>query len=323
MTKFTHSETTVAPEYSIVIPVYGNEESIDSLFVALNAICLELDHETEVIFVNDASPDNSSVAIANRALTAKFRVRLLSHSRNFGAFAAIRTGLRVAEGKFIGVISADLQEPPELLIAFFEKLRGNSADIIFGSRSTRNDPLRTIFFAKCYWLMYRKFVNSEVPKNGIDVFACTSQVAKIINRLNETNTSLIGMLFWIGFRREFLPYDRLPRPFGKSSWTFRMKFQYMLNSVYAFSDLPIRIIRTIGFVGATFSLFLSSVVLLALMSGQIQVPGYVPTIIAILFGNSAILIALGILGSYIWRIYENSQGRPFAITYNESKGVDN
>jgi hypothetical protein len=102
-----------------------------------------------------------------------------------------------------------------------------------------------------------------------------------------------------------------------------MKFQYMLNSVYAFSDLPIRIIRTIGFVGATFSLLLSSVVLLALMSGQIQVPGYVPTIIAILFGNSAILIALGILGSYIWRIYENSQGRPFAITYNESKGVDN
>ena len=305
-------------DYSIIIPVYRNEDSIDALFDSLERIATVLGGSTEVIFINDASPDSSALVILRRMLSTPLSIRLIHHSRNFGSFAAIRTGFQVADGAYVGVISADLQEPPDLLISFFAKLKDSSTDIVFGSRNTRNDPKLSTFFSNTYWSFYRKYVNSDIPKNGVDVFACTNQVTKVLNSLKETNTSLIGMLFWIGFKREFQEYDRMARPFGKSSWTFRNKFQYMSNSVYAFSDLPIRIIRRIGFFGTSFSLMLSFFLSMASLNGQINVPGYAPIMIAILFGNSAVLIALGILGSYLWRTYENSQGRPFSVSYQES-----
>jgi glycosyltransferase involved in cell wall biosynthesis len=306
-------------KYSIVIPVYKNESSIDQLFDSLEKVAAELDGQVQLIFVNDSSPDSSAMRILKRSKQSTLEIKLIHHSRNFGSFSAIRTGLRHASGDLIGVISADLQEPPSLLIAFFRRLQNEPIDILFGSRVRRNDPVLARTFSTVYWALYRKFINRDIPKNGVDVFACKQNVVGVINGLNEVNTSLIGMLFWIGFNRSFQEYERLPRPYGRSSWTMGKKFRYMSNSIFAFSDLPIRIIRTLGVMGSFISITLAVFLIAASLAGKIEVPGYAPIMLSILFGNSAVLVGLGILGSYLYRTYENTQMRPFAISYSQSE----
>ena len=306
-------------KYAIVIPVYNNEASIEPLFDALEKVQVQLNDVVEVVFVDDASPDSAVLTILKRSQVSNLDIKLIHHSRNFGSFSAIRTGLRYASADFIGVISADLQEPPSLLIEFFERLENSSADIIFGLRIGRNDPYLSRIFSSVYWSLYRKYINKEIPKNGVDIFACKKNVTDVSNQLNERNTSLIGMLFWMGFNRDFLEYERLERQHGKSSWTFMKRIRYMSNSVFAFSDLPIRIIRILGVLGSSISIALGLFLMIFSLTGRIEVPGYAPTMLAILFGNSAILIGLGILGSYLWRTYENSQSRPYAISYPHHK----
>jgi glycosyltransferase involved in cell wall biosynthesis len=309
-------------KYSIVIPVYKSESSIEPLFDALEKVQAQLDKTVEVVFVNDASPDSVALRILKRSQGSKLEVKLIHHSRNFGSFSSIRTGFRYTSADFVGVISADLQEPPGLLLSFFEQLENTSVDIVFGSRTSRTDPILSRIFSSVYWFFYKKFINKEIPKNGVDVFACKKSVVDVINQFNETNTSLVGMLFWVGFNREFQKYERLERQHGKSAWTFKKKMEYMSNSVFAFSDLPIRIIRTLGVLGGLISLALGGFLLISSLTGRIQVPGYAPIMLAILFGNSAILIGLGILGSYLWRTHENSQARPFAISFSDDmRGV--
>jgi glycosyltransferase involved in cell wall biosynthesis len=305
-------------KYSIVIPVYKNESSIDPLFDSLEEIASELDGKVEIIFVNDSSPDSSAMQILKRSQKSKLEIKLLHHSRNFGSFSAIRTGLQYTSGNLIGVISADLQEPPSLLISFFQRLQNEPIDILFGSRTRRSDPVLSRTFSKLYWSLYRKFINKDIPKNGVDVFACKQNVATVINKLGEVNTSLIGMLFWVGFNRGFQEYDRQPREHGRSSWTIKKKFDYMSDSIFAFSDLPIRVIRTLGVIGTFISISIAVFLVAASLAGTIKVPGYAPIMLAILFGNSAVLLGLGILGSYLYRTYENTKMRPFAVVVDEN-----
>ncbi len=303
-------------KYSVVIPVYNNELTICELFVLLEDVASQLNGKVEIIFVNDSSLDSSPIQILECSQRSTLEVKLLHHSRNFGSFSAVRTGLEIASGEFVGVISADLQEPPNLLISFFARLESEPLDIIFGSRIARNDPIISRFFSTLYWFLYRKFINKVIPRNGVDVFACKKEVVAVVNKLRETNTSLIAMLFWVGFRRGFEEYERLARVQGQSSWTFSKKLKYMADSIFSFSDLPIRVIRMTGLLGSLISLSLGLFLLIASLTGNINVPGYVPIMLAILLGNSAILIGLGIIGSYLWRTYQNTQMRPFAIAYN-------
>ena len=307
------SDSPTHVKFEVVIPIYKNEESLSELLLRLEEVSNCLDGTFEAIFVDDFSPDNSATFLLNSTKDVSFKISLIRHSRNFGSFAAIRTGLRFSRADFVGVISADLQEPPLLLLEFFAELQKGAADIVFGTRVNRQDPIVSRVFSAAYWRVYRRFINREIPVGGVDVFACTNQVTKVINNLSEGRTSLIGMLFWVGYRRSFIDYTRSHRKFGKSSWSFRKKLGYMADSVFSFSDLPIRLIRTIGAVGALSSLILSTILFLLASKDAINVPGYAPLMIVILFSSSANLLALGILGSYIWRSFELAQSRPISV----------
>jgi glycosyltransferase involved in cell wall biosynthesis len=305
------------PKYSIVIPVYRNEESIPELFDSLEKFSHELSGELEIIFVNDGSPDLTAFVIQQRARVSDLQVFLIHHTRNFGSFSAIRTGIKISTGDYIAVISADMQEPPNLLLTFFERLENEEIDIIFGVRKERFDPIFSRILSGIYWKLYRTFVNPELPKNGVDVFACRGEVAGVVKSFHEVNTSLVGLLFWVGFKREFQEYERLPRIHGRSAWTFRKKLRYMNDSIFAFSNFPIRLIGILGIFGSLLSFILSLLVTFVYLQGNITVPGYVPIVLSILFGNSTILLSVGIIGSYLWRTYHNSQNRPYAITYSQ------
>jgi polyisoprenyl-phosphate glycosyltransferase len=299
--------------YSLIVPVYRNQESLPDLLAALADINAALDGKLEAVFVVDGSPDRSYAVLREALPKAGFASQLLLLSRNFGSFAAIRCGLQAARGEYFAVLAADLQEPPELATKFFQQLAADEADVIVGTRDSRADPLFSRFASNVFWRLYRRLVNPEIPAGGVDVFGCNRKFCEQLLKLDERHSSLIGLLFWLGFRRKTVSYERRARRHGKSAWTFRRKMSYMLDSIFAFSDLPIRLLLIVGMAGVSVSVIYGVAVIVLRMLGDLIVPGYAATIVAILFFGGLNALGLGIIGSYVWRAYANIQQRPLAV----------
>lgn len=295
---------------SLVIPVYRNEDNIPPLLDALETLHQHLDGRLEVVFVVDGSPDNSAVLLKHLLPTATFRSQLLLLSRNFGSFAAIQAGLRAGRGQYFAVMAADLQEPPSLIIEFDRILASGNADITVGLRTKRDDGVLAGAASGIFWSLYRRLVIREIPPGGVDVFGCTAQVRDLIVELKENNSSLVGLLFWAGFRRENVPYVRAKREIGTSAWTFSKKFRYLSNSIFSFTDLPIRALTLIGTLGLVSSTFLALLTLVAKLTGTIEVPGYAATVLIVTFFGGLNCLGLGVVGNYVWRSFENTKGRP-------------
>jgi glycosyltransferase involved in cell wall biosynthesis len=300
-------------KYSVIIPVYKNEESIPRLLVALDQLNTQLNFCMEVVFVVDGSPDGSFMILEKHLPQLAFSVQLLGHSRNFGSFAAIRSGLLVAKGEYFAVMAADLQEPPELLLSIFASLFANECDIAIGSRIARKDPLTTRIPSYIFWWMYRKLIEPEMPPGGVDVFGCNRAFREQLLLLEESRSSLIALVFWLGFRRKVFDYKRLARQEGVSSWTFKMKVDYMLDSIFAFTDYPVRLLMKLGAIGLIFSVLLGLIVLAGHLLGNISVPGYATTIFVVLLFGALNTLGIGIVGTYAWRTYENTKRRPLAV----------
>jgi glycosyltransferase involved in cell wall biosynthesis len=300
-------------KYSVIVPVYKNEASIPSLLDAISALSRQLDNELEAVFVVDGSPDRSFELLTQAMATVDFPVQLLAHSRNFGSFAAIRSGLIAARGQFFGVLAADLQEPPELLVAFFKSLESDECDIAIGTRNSRRDPLSSRLASSLFWGVYRRMVVPDMPEGGVDVFGCNRQFRDQLIKLEESRSSLIALIFWLGFRRKLIGYERQERQQGKSAWTLKKKIDYMMDSIFAFTDYPIQLLIKIGTVGSIGSIALALMVLLAKLNGTIVVPGYAATVLVVLILGAVNLLGVGLVGTYAWRAYENSKHRPLAV----------
>lgn len=305
--------------YSVVIPVYRNAESIDRLLAALRDLNVSLGGRLETVFVVDGSPDRSYELLQNAMPALPFRAQLLAHSRNFGSFAAIRTGLSAATGEFFAVMAADLQEPPELLVSFFGSLDSGECDVAVGERSGRADPFVSRIVSRGFWWLYRRLVVREMPEGGVDIFACNRRFRDQLLLLEESRSSLIALVFWLGFKRKHFPYERRARQEGRSAWTLRKKIDYMMDSVFAFTDLPIKMLINIGAIGSLASIVLAIVVAAARISGAIEVPGYAATMIVVLLFGALNLFGLGLVGSYAWRAYENTKRRPLAVIAMKSE----
>jgi len=303
----------VAAKYSLVIPVYKNEPNVPSLIEALDELSAKLDHQLEVVFVVDGSPDASFERLHELLPARPFVSQLCLLSRNFGSFAAIAAGLREATGDYFAVMAADLQEPPELILEFFHSLEREPVDVTLGVRSNRNDPVLQSLSSRLYWAMYRRFVQRDMPEGGIDIFGCNRAFRDRLIALPESNSSLVGLVLWLGFRRKLVPYERRRREIGRSAWTFRKKLRYLSDSVFAFSDLPIRLLIFVGMLGMSVAAILTLIVLIAKLSGSIEVPGYTATVLSLLFFGGLNSFGLGIIGSYVWRSFENTKQRPTSV----------
>jgi glycosyltransferase involved in cell wall biosynthesis len=304
----------VKPAVSIVIPVYGNEATVPALIERLDGYAAQLaPARMEAVFVIDGSPDRSGERIRELLPTATFDAQLVWHARNFGAFAAIRTGLEAAAGDAIAVMAADLQEPAETILQMLAPVRAGTADVVLATRTGRDDSWSVRVTSAAFWRTYRRLVQRDAPAGGVDMFACTTAVRDVLVSLRESNTSLVGLLMWAGYRREVVEYRRQARADGESGWTFRRRVRYMLDSVYSFTDLPITAIITVGMIGIIGSFIAAIVVFAAWVSGRIDIQGYTPLMMLLLALTSTVLFAPGVIGSYVWRTYENSKARPLAL----------
>lgn len=295
---------------SLVVPVYRNSANIESLLAAVEGINRDLQGDLEVVFVVDGSPDDSYLQLSRELPRAGFRSQLLSLSRNFGAFSAIRAGLEAANADYFAVMAADLQEPPELIVQFYEHLRGGEYDVAVGRRDSRED---TSLSSSLFWRFYRRFVQSELPVGGVDVFGCSRAVRDQLVELRETNSSLVGLLFWVGFRRVSVPYARRARRLGASGWTLAKKVRYLTDSIFSFSDLPIKVLLRVGLFGLLLSFVFGCAVLWWKVFSSTPVPGYAATALLIMFFGTLNCFGLGVIGLYVWHTFENTKGRPSYI----------
>lgn len=306
--------------FSVVIPVYKNEGSIPRLLKSLTDLARGMKGQMEVVFVVDGSPDQSFSMLRDALPKLEFSAQLLAHSRNFGSFPAIRTGLKAAKGEYFGVMAADLQEPPDLMIEFFNALKYDECDVVIGSRVRRNDPWTSQLASRMFWGMYRRLIVTDMPEGGVDVFGCNRVFKEHLLNLTESRSSLVALIFWLGFRRKVVGYERLIREEGSSSWTLKKKIDYMLDSIFAFTDYPIRLLTRIGLFGCVMSTVIALIILIARLTHQISLPGYVPTMLVVLFFGALNIFGLGLVGTYAWRAYENSKQRPLSVVAVE---IDN
>lgn len=298
---------------SLVVPVYNNAANIGPLMEALDGLFDDLQGELELVCIVDGSPDDSHARLGEHLPRQRFPSQLLALSRNFGAFSAVRAGLAAARGTRLAVMAADLQEPPELIVEFDRLLRSGEVDVVVGQRLGRADGWWTRLTSGAFWTVYRRWVQPEMPPGGVDVFGCTDKVRRELVRMEETNTSLVGLLFWAGFRRAAVPYWRRPRAIGESAWTLRKRLAYLSDSLFTFSDLPIRALLAVGALGFAISAAYAAIVTIAKLFFSIPVPGYAGTVILVSFFGGLNSFGLGVLGGYLWRTFENSRHRPSYI----------
>lgn len=311
--------------FTVVVPVYKNEESIDRLLDAVAGVAADLAElavELELVVVVDGSPDQSYAKIQNRLAGLSYRCRLIGHSRNFGSFAAIRTGLEHGTGEYFGVMAADLQEPPHLMVDFAQALTGGDCDVVVGRRVGRSDTRYGSISSRLFWGMYRRFIVRDMPPGGVDVFGCTREFRDRLLELEESRTSLVGLIFWLGFDRKEVEYTRLEREEGVSAWTLRKKLSYMSDSIFAFTDYPIRVLLRFGLVATVFSVIAGVIVTVARLTGDIEVPGYAALMLVTLTFGSLLTFGMGLVGEYAWRAYENTKRRPASVVARRQDNID-
>jgi hypothetical protein len=189
-------------------------------------------------------------------------------------------------------------------------MRSGRADVVFGHRTGRTDAWLSQLLSESFWTLYRRFVLPDMPKGGIDVIGCTRQVRDRLLEMKELNTNLIALLFWLGFRRAFVPYERRERLEGRSAWTVGQKLRYALDSVFSFTDLPIKALLLLGVAGTSTAVIAAVTVFVGWWLGHIPVLGYTPLMLAISVFGGLTALGLGIIGQYLWLSLQNARGRP-------------
>jgi glycosyltransferase involved in cell wall biosynthesis len=300
---------------SIVVPVYKNEGSIEHLLNRISEISGAVTGTVEAVFVVDGSPDKSLEVLRSSLPRDGFDSKVLLLSRNFGAFSAIRAGLREARGEATVVMAADLQEPTSLILDMLGIVQRDEADVAVGVRESRKDGVVSRTLSAVFWKVFNRVSSLELPRGGVDIFALSRSARETLNSFEESSTSLIGLIYWMGFRRQEVPYHRVERQVGKSSWSLQKRINYAKDSITAFSEFPLSVFLWSGVIGAVVSLVFALIGAFQYMFTSDHQSQREITAIGLLFVASYLMAGLGIIGTYLWRLAENVRNRPDSITW--------
>lgn len=300
------------PRLAVVVPVYGNEGSLPELYRRIVAAVEGLGFELVLQFVNDRSPDNSQTVLEALA-AADPRVRVLLLSRNHGSFTAIAAGLaETADCAAAVILSADLQDPPEMIPTMVAQWRAGKKAVLC-SRRSRQDPGMSKFFSQAFHWLYRKAVMPEMPPGGFDFCLIDRCVVQVLLQSSEKKASLVGLIVWAGFDRAVLEYDRAERVHGRSMWTFAKKLSYAFHSMVAFSSFPLRMFLFFGLLMSVLSLCGIVYVVVVTFAGLITTPGWASIVVLELLIITLLFLGFGVLGGYLWNNLEQTRKRPLFI----------
>ena len=298
-------------KFSIVVPVYQEELSLPSTIPRLLSLRDKISCELELVFVDDGSKDHSLEILLKYQMLYPKNILVVKLTRNFGAFAAVQAGFMKATGDCVGVIMADLQDPPEL---FMEMIKNWEKGIkaVFAVRRERHDPKLSNFFSNSYYSIFRRFAIPGYPKGGFDFLLIDRQVVNEINRICEKNTNIMTLIYWLGYEYVMIPYTRKKREKGKSNWTMGKKIKLAIDSFVGFSYFPIRLLSGLGLIFTLSSFIYGAIAIYKWWIGKVP-EGWTSLMIVLTFTAGIQMIMLGVLGEYLWRFLDQSRKRPMYI----------
>ena len=301
------------PLLSIVVPVYHEAANLARFHDAVTAVLQRIGGvDWEFVFVDDGSRDGSFAVV--EALRARdHRVNALRFPRNFGSHIAIAAGIDHCHGDAAVIMAADLQDPPEVLAAFVDRWR-EGYDVVWGARTGRDDGLLRRWVMGAFYALVRRFAIPTYPKGGTGSFCLISRrMVETFRQCAERNRLTFGLIAWSGFRETQVPYHRPPRQAGRSSWTLSRMVKSAIDTFISFSFLPIRAISYFGLVVSAISFLFGFYLLLNKLIYGAHVEGWTSVMLAVLVLGGVQLTMIGVLGEYLWRILDESRGRPLYV----------
>lgn len=289
---------------SIVTPAFNERSNLPMLYERLTAVLRQVDWEW--IIVDDHSRDDT-FAVIERLVALDSRIRGIRLARNSGSHLAITCGLQHSSGDAAALVVSDLQDPPEMLLEMLDRWR-TGVQVVWAVRRQQPGETHHTWFASIYYWIMRRFVGmSDMPATGADFFLIDRVVIDAFLAAADRHVSVFALLMWLGFRREFIEYDKQPRARGHSGWTLAKKLKLVVDSIVGFSDFPIWWFMY-GGVAAVIVAVVPAVAALVVYSGVGSALLLVMALVIGLFGLQ--LIALGMLGHYIWRGLDEARKRP-------------
>lgn len=305
---------------SIIVPCYNEEESMPLFYDEICKVASSFKKvDFEFIFVNDGSRDRT-LEIARELANSDKRVRYISFSRNFGKEAAILAGLEYSVGDYVAIMDADLQDPPSMLHEMYDGIKNDGYDCVATRRVSRKGepPIRS-FFAKCYYKLINKISKTEIVDGARDYRLMTRQMVNSILSLKEYNRFSKGIFSWVGYNTKWLEYKNVERVAGTTKWSFWKLFLYSLESIVAFSTVPLAIASIIGLLFFLISFIMIIVIVVKTLTLGDPVAGW-PSLVCIIFFVSGVqLFGIGVIGQYLSKLYLEVKGRPVYIVKETEK----
>ncbi|KPN83288.1 putative bactoprenol glucosyl transferase-like protein [Apilactobacillus kunkeei] len=300
---------------SIVLPVYNEEAGIKNTIEVLENF-VECQIETyEIIFVDDGSVD-SSVDIIRHAQSQYENIRLVEFSRNFGHQLAITAGIRYAKGDAVVVMDADLQDPPSVIPNMIEKWQ-EGFDVVYGKRLIREgESFFKRFSAKAFYRVMRKVANVDIPLDTGDFRLMDRKVVDALSKLNEPEPFVRGLVSWVGFKQTAVTYERQERNAGVTKYPLTKMIRLASDGITSFSEIPLKIVNYTGFISIIAGIIYG---LITIFTG-ISTLTFAISLMCVLSGM--IMLALGIIGDYLYRTFDASKHRPQYVVSN-SYGFNN
>lgn len=308
------------PQYSLVLPIYNEEETIPELVRRLGELIGQLDGDAEVILVDDGSSDSSyELMVAARETDPRFK--LLRLSRNFGHQIAVTAGLDAASGEAVIVMDSDLQDPPEVALDLAARWR-EGYDVVYAVRQERHGESRfKEATAAGFYRIFKRMSDVEVPLDVGDFRLVDRRALDAFRSMRESNRYVRGMFSWIGFRQVGVPFTREERFAGETKYPLRKMIKFATDGIVSFSAYPLRLALKLGFLVSAFSFLLGVVFLVSQLAGLYSVPGLASIAVFVAFLGGIQLLLIGIMGEYVARIHDEVKGRPLYLV-SDSSGLE-
>ena len=305
---------------SVIVPCYNEEESMPLFYEEICKVADSFKHVGfEFIFVNDGSRDRT-LSIARELSSKDKRVRYISFSRNFGKEAAILAGLEYSVGDYVAIMDADLQDPPSLLHEMYDGIKNEGYDCVATRRVSRKGepPIRS-FFAKCYYKLINKISKTEIVDGARDYRLMSRQMVNSILELKEYNRFSKGIFSWVGYNTKWLEYKNVERVAGTTKWSFWKLFLYSLESIVAFSTVPLAVASVMGLLFFLVSVIMIIFIIVKTLTIGDPVAGW-PSLVCIIFFVSGVqLFSIGVIGQYLSKLYLEVKQRPVYIVKETEK----
>lgn len=299
---------------SLVIPCYNEEQNVRPMLEACVSALADAVESYELIFVNDGSRDGTWKALKALCADAPCPVKVVNLSRNFGKEAAMYAGLKQAQGEYISLIDADLQQRPEVVVQMLTLLESDEElDCVAAYQDSRREGAFVTWCKKCFYGMMNKACEIDFHQGASDFRTFRRSVRDAVLEMGDYYRFSKGIFSWVGFNTAYIPYEAQQRNAGKTSWSFFKLVKYAIEGIVSFTTFPLKIATVVGAVSASLSLIYMLVVVIQKLAFGIDIPGYPTIIVLILLIGGLQMMMLGLAGEYIARIYTQGKHRPIYI----------